>query len=145
MRQLLEVTDFVNGLKEVGLPKLQEGLSRILKCRVIPLKLTVKQNYRKENYLEIFTDDLKDLLGDTLVHVMFNEITLNGTGDAQRQVISDDDDPEGEPVIFFNFGLYYTFPDGGRNGQRFTPNWLFWRVNEERWYVGDFEKPLDLT
>jgi len=143
MSEILEVTNYIKDLEEVGLPQLQEALSRMLKCRVIPLKLAVKVDYRKENYLEIYSDDLKDLLGDTLVHVLFEEITLNGTGNAHRQVISGDN-PEGEIVLFFNFDLHYTFPSGGRNGQSFKPTkWIFWRVSEKRWYVGSLEEPLD--
>ena len=143
MSEILEVTNYIKDLEEVGLPKLQEALGRMLKCRAIPLKLAVKRNYRKENYLEIYSDDLKDLLGDTLVHVLFEEITLNGTGEANRQVISDGN-PEGEIVLLFNFNLCYTFPNSGRNGQNFKPKWIFWRVSDKRWYVGSLEEPLDI-
>ena len=133
MSEVLKVDNYIKDIEEVGLPKLQEAFGRILKCEPIPLKLTVGVNSHTEKYLEICSGDLKYLLGNTLVHTLFEEITLKGwSSEPFREDISNDN-PEGESFLPFRFSLSYTHPSGGMNGVEFSPQWIYWRVRDKEW------------
>ena len=128
MSQDLKVTDYLKDIEEVAIPILQETLGLVFKGEPFSLILDTRTSWRGDAYVEISSGDLKYLLGDSLVHVMFKEIRLEGSS---GDVFQD----EKETLIPFRFRLAYNHPGGGSNGISFIPEHLYWKVEEKQWMV----------
>lgn len=135
MSEHLEITKYLKDLEEVGLPTLQNTLSGILKWEMPPLRLEVRKSTSRTNYVAIYSEDLRHLLGNTLVHLLFTKISLNIVSMTPYISNGDKKFAEGEILIPFRLGLSYTHPGGGQNGNSFNPEWLYWQVSEKQWVV----------
>lgn len=112
-----------------ALPALEAMIFEKLGC-MIKLYATLKEDRHGKGYIRIYSDNVIDLLGDTLSKTLFEEIQVGFWGGG----ITNDG-----KTIWFNPKVGYSHPSGGSNGTDFVWSGLWYALEDTEFEGQQYE------